>query len=206
LDDCLVLGADATPSSASPELPSTPTPPDIQNPALCVSPPLPLSKETPDGELPTISITSDQTTIESSSVTSAVVAVTPHDVSVSVSSLLPIEMRADRNYADQIVSECTDFGGRLEDPSPMMCRRPPGKSTLTEKQKNQKRKRATQNQLLTLEVEFNKNPTPAATVRERIAEDINMTERSVQIWFQNRYVLSWNRLCLESNLVPDGPR
>jgi hypothetical protein len=39
---------------------------------------------------------------------------------------------------------------------------------------------------MTLEVEFNKNPTPTAVVRERIAQDINMTERSVQIWFQNR--------------------
>lgn len=39
---------------------------------------------------------------------------------------------------------------------------------------------------MTLEVEFNKNPTPTAPVRERIAQDINMTERSVQIWFQNR--------------------
>jgi len=37
-------------------------------------------------------------------------------------------------------------------------------------------------------MEFNKNPTPTANVRERIAEEINMTERSVQIWFQNRYV------------------
>ena len=67
--------------------------------------------------------------------------------------------------------------------------RSPRKSTLTQQQKNQKRQRATQDQLLTLEVEFNKNPTPVATVRERIAQDINMTERSVQIWFQNRYVL-----------------
>ncbi|KAF7563168.1 hypothetical protein G7046_g979 [Stylonectria norvegica] len=65
-------------------------------------------------------------------------------------------------------------------------RRPPRKSTLTQQQKNQKRQRATQDQLSTLEVEFNKNPTPTATVRERIAEEINMTERSVQIWFQNR--------------------
>ncbi|MCJ1363591.1 Transcription elongation factor SPT4 [Acarospora aff. strigata] len=65
-------------------------------------------------------------------------------------------------------------------------RRPPRKSTLTQQQKNQKRQRATQDQLATLEVEFNKNPTPTATVRERIAQDINMTERSVQIWFQNR--------------------
>lgn len=67
-------------------------------------------------------------------------------------------------------------------------RRPPRKSTLTQQQKNQKRQRATQDQLATLELEFNKNPTPTATVRERIAEEINMTERSVQIWFQNRYV------------------
>jgi hypothetical protein len=67
-------------------------------------------------------------------------------------------------------------------------RRPPRKSTLTQQQKNQKRQRATQDQLTTLEVEFNKNPTPTALVRERIADEINMTERSVQIWFQNRYV------------------
>ncbi|KAL9101161.1 MAG: hypothetical protein Q9163_003563 [Psora crenata] len=67
-------------------------------------------------------------------------------------------------------------------------RRPPRKSTLTQQQKNQKRQRATQDQLATLEVEFNKNPTPTATVRDRIAQDINMTERSVQIWFQNRSV------------------
>ena len=65
-------------------------------------------------------------------------------------------------------------------------RRPPRKSTLTQQQKLQKRQRATQDQLTTLENEFNKNPTPTATVRERIADEINMTERSVQIWFQNR--------------------
>lgn len=67
-------------------------------------------------------------------------------------------------------------------------RRPPRKSTLTQQQKNQKRQRATQDQLTTLEMEFNKNPTPTASVRDRIAEEINMTERSVQIWFQNRYL------------------
>ncbi|KAJ5090252.1 hypothetical protein N7532_008936 [Penicillium argentinense] len=65
-------------------------------------------------------------------------------------------------------------------------RRAPRKSTLTQQQKNNKRQRATQDQLVTLEVEFNKNPTPTAATRERIASDINMTERSVQIWFQNR--------------------
>lgn len=65
-------------------------------------------------------------------------------------------------------------------------RRPPRKSTLTQQQRNQKRQRATQDQLVTLEIEFNKNPTPTAVTRERIASEINMTERSVQIWFQNR--------------------
>ncbi|KAJ9637799.1 hypothetical protein H2199_007293 [Coniosporium tulheliwenetii] len=65
-------------------------------------------------------------------------------------------------------------------------RRPPRKSTLTQQQKNQKRQRATQDQLVTLEMEFSKNPTPTAVVREKIAQEINMTERSVQIWFQNR--------------------
>src|ERR1700749_3316442 len=67
-------------------------------------------------------------------------------------------------------------------------RRPPRKSTVTQQQKNQKRQRATQDQLITLELEFNKNPTPTAVVREKIAQEINMTERSVQIWFQNRCV------------------
>ncbi|MCJ1317721.1 hypothetical protein MMC15_003047 [Xylographa vitiligo] len=71
-------------------------------------------------------------------------------------------------------------------PSASTSRRLPRKSTLTQQQKNQKRQRATQDQLTTLEVEFISNPTPTATVRERIAGDINMTERSVQIWFQNR--------------------
>ncbi|KAI5282095.1 hypothetical protein KEM54_002985, partial [Ascosphaera aggregata] len=65
-------------------------------------------------------------------------------------------------------------------------RRSSRKSTLTQQQKNHRRQRATQDQLVTLEMEFNKNPTPTAAVRERIAEEINMTERSVQIWFQNR--------------------
>ncbi|KAG8667951.1 Transcription factor [Fusarium poae] len=83
-------------------------------------------------------------------------------------------------------------GMKRESPSPSAnggnsaSRRPPRKSTLTQQQKNQKRQRATQDQLTTLEMEFNNNPTPTATVRERIADEINMTERSVQIWFQNR--------------------
>lgn len=74
-------------------------------------------------------------------------------------------------------------------------RRPHRKSTLTQQQKNNKRQRATQDQLTTLEVEFNKNPTPTAATRERIAQDINMTERSVQIWFQNRWAFPSLSLC-----------
>lgn len=97
-------------------------------------------------------------------------------------------------------SSVTAPGSSKQTPSPSasasgqssagLSKRPPRKSTLTQQQKNQKRQRATQDQLATLEVEFNKNPTPTANVRERIAEEINMTERSVQIWFQNRYVPS----------------
>ena len=85
-------------------------------------------------------------------------------------------------------------------------RRPPRKSTLTQQQKNQKRQRATQDQLITLEKEFNKNPTPTAMVRERIAEEINMTERSVQIWFQNRYVGMTALSLLPALTVPSGER
>ena len=81
-------------------------------------------------------------------------------------------------------------------------RRPARKSTLTQQQKNQKRQRATQDQLITLEVEFNKNPTPTAAVRERIAQDINMTERSVQIWFQNRYASLLRSCSLEPRSRP----
>src|ERR1700759_2500623 len=93
--------------------------------------------------------------------------------------------------------------------SPSMHRRPPRKSTLTQQQKNQKRQRATQDQLVTLEQEFNKNPTPTAATRERIAQEINMTERSVQIWFQNRYVLqdrSVSRILLTHGTAADELR
>ncbi|KAK9240131.1 hypothetical protein V1525DRAFT_245394 [Lipomyces kononenkoae] len=60
------------------------------------------------------------------------------------------------------------------------------KSTLTQQQKNNKRQRATTEQLAILETEFAINPAPNGKTRLRIAEQINMTERSVQIWFQNR--------------------
>ena len=60
------------------------------------------------------------------------------------------------------------------------------KSTITQQEKNKKRQRATPNQLVVLNQEYLKNPTPNARAREDIGERIDMTERSVQIWFQNK--------------------
>jgi len=54
-------------------------------------------------------------------------------------------------------------------------------------QLNRKRQRATPEQLQVLEEYFSLNASPNAKMREIIAERIQMTERSVQIWFQNRY-------------------
>lgn len=60
------------------------------------------------------------------------------------------------------------------------------KSTLTQQQKNKKRQRATPQQLSVLRSEFIINSTPNAKTREEIGKKIDMTERSVQIWFQNK--------------------
>lgn len=60
------------------------------------------------------------------------------------------------------------------------------KSTLTQQQKNKKRQRATPHQLKVLRSEFEINQTPNAKSREEIGRRIDMTERSVQIWFQNK--------------------
>jgi hypothetical protein len=62
----------------------------------------------------------------------------------------------------------------------------PRKSTLTQQQKNKKRQRATPAQLAVLKREFAFNETPNAKSREEIGRKIDMTERSVQIWFQNK--------------------
>ncbi|KAK9454701.1 hypothetical protein V1511DRAFT_511354 [Dipodascopsis uninucleata] len=67
-----------------------------------------------------------------------------------------------------------------------LSRRPSTRKTLTQQQKNNKRQRATSEQLAILEAEFAVNPAPNAKTRMRVADQINMTERSVQIWFQNR--------------------
>lgn len=109
----------------------------------------------------------------------------PHAVAIgpdSVSPSAPSPSLSPSSGATPIKSEPGDG----KNSGPNSARRPPRKSTLTQQQKNQKRQRATQDQLSTLEMEFSKNPTPTADVRDRIADEINMTQRSVQIWFQNR--------------------
>lgn len=62
-----------------------------------------------------------------------------------------------------------------------------GTGHLTMQQLNKKRQRATADQLIVLEEAFHVNASPNAKMREMISERIKMTERSVQIWFQNRY-------------------
>ncbi|KAJ3211308.1 hypothetical protein HK099_008046 [Clydaea vesicula] len=49
-----------------------------------------------------------------------------------------------------------------------------------------KRTRATPEQLLILEETFQQNTSPNAKLREILSEKLSMTERSIQIWFQNR--------------------
>jgi len=51
---------------------------------------------------------------------------------------------------------------------------------------NKKRTRATPEQLAILEDTFKTNTSPNSRVREALAEKVNMSERSIQIWFQNR--------------------
>ncbi|KAI8071808.1 hypothetical protein BC940DRAFT_269781 [Gongronella butleri] len=49
-----------------------------------------------------------------------------------------------------------------------------------------KRTRATPEQLAVLEKTFSVNPSPNNRVREQLSRDLGMSERSIQIWFQNR--------------------
>ncbi|GAA5808470.1 hypothetical protein MFLAVUS_001861 [Mucor flavus] len=49
-----------------------------------------------------------------------------------------------------------------------------------------KRTRATPEQLSVLEKTFNVNPSPNNRVREQLSRELGMSERSIQIWFQNR--------------------
>ncbi|KAI7852653.1 homeobox protein EgHBX4, partial [Circinella umbellata] len=41
-------------------------------------------------------------------------------------------------------------------------------------------------QLTILQNSFSVNPLPDASVRSQLAQDLNVSERTIQIWFQNR--------------------
>lgn len=51
---------------------------------------------------------------------------------------------------------------------------------------SRKRSRATAEQLAVLEDTFATNVSPNSKLRKQLAEQLKMTERSIQIWFQNR--------------------
>ncbi|KAM0749246.1 homeobox, partial [Meredithblackwellia eburnea MCA 4105] len=48
------------------------------------------------------------------------------------------------------------------------------------------RRRTTPSQLKILEFHFDRNPKPDITLRKQLSEQLDMTPREVQVWFQNR--------------------
>ncbi|KAI8148190.1 homeobox domain-containing protein, partial [Fennellomyces sp. T-0311] len=48
------------------------------------------------------------------------------------------------------------------------------------------RRRTSRTQFRILEAAFEDNPKPSAAKRQSLAEELSMTPRGVQIWFQNR--------------------
>ncbi|KAG0171955.1 hypothetical protein DFQ28_010580 [Apophysomyces sp. BC1034] len=66
-------------------------------------------------------------------------------------------------------------------------------------------------QVTALQASFNLNPLPDATIRARLAIELGVTERTVQIWFQNRRakarkLLSDPYASASSVIQPDPPR
>ncbi|KAG0179476.1 hypothetical protein DFQ29_002061 [Apophysomyces sp. BC1021] len=57
-----------------------------------------------------------------------------------------------------------------------------------------KRTRATPEQLAVLEKTFSINPSPNTRVREQLSRELSMSERSIQIWFQNRRAKAKNMI------------
>lgn len=75
----------------------------------------------------------------------------------------------------------------------------PRKCTLTQQQRNKKRQRATPSQLQLLKKVFETTQTPTAETRLQISKEIDMTERSVQIWFQNKRAKAKNFVKKQEN-------
>ncbi|KAI8137292.1 hypothetical protein BJV82DRAFT_583795 [Fennellomyces sp. T-0311] len=63
---------------------------------------------------------------------------------------------------------------------------PPTTTGTTKPNTNRKRTRATAEQLAVLEDTFSVNVSPNAKHRKQLSEQLGMSERSIQIWFQNR--------------------
>merc|ERR1712054_88103 len=62
------------------------------------------------------------------------------------------------------------------------------KKTLSKIQKpKRKRQRTTPEQLIILEEVFNTNNTPDQQTRQKLADELGMSSRRVQIWFQNKF-------------------
>ncbi|KAI9017329.1 Homeodomain-like protein, partial [Gaertneriomyces semiglobifer] len=94
-----------------------------------------------------------------------------HDAFDSGSSLdLNAERRASHSTTCSDSANDDDTGAEAGRPSPV----------------NKKRARATREQLAILEDTFLTNTSPNAKLRAILSKKLNMTERSIQIWFQNR--------------------
>jgi hypothetical protein len=71
---------------------------DIQNPVLCALP-LPLNKETLDGELPTVSITSNETTFIAVSTNITEEKAAQYDIDLS----LNVDYSKDRDFLSKLI-------------------------------------------------------------------------------------------------------
>jgi hypothetical protein len=60
------------------------------------------------------------------------------------------------------------------------------KKSISSPASSKKRTRANQEQLAVLEEVYSTNPSPNGKLREALAGKLGMSERSIQIWFQNR--------------------
>lgn len=54
-------------------------------------------------------------------------------------------------------------------------------------------------QVVILQESFNGNALPDSTVRSKLARDLGVTERTIQIWFQNRRAKARKTECHQSN-------
>ncbi|KAG2187794.1 hypothetical protein INT44_005484 [Umbelopsis vinacea] len=92
------------------------------------------------------------------------------DQDSAASSLKPPASASSRRYSAPPRSSFAEQDSKLDD----------------QPAKKAKRKRITPEQLVDLLALFEKTDTPSFEVREKLANQLNMTNREVQVWFQNR--------------------